>query len=65
MNWSIKKGEITAYVAQDIMNYVDWEWKSIDDIDEAEKQNGIRLGLQNHTMTYKEVLGNNWKEILG
>ena len=65
LNWSIKKGEITAYVAQDIMNYVDWEWKSIDDIDEAEKQNGIRLGLQNHTMTYKGVLGNNWKEILG
>lgn len=33
LNWSIKKGEITAYVAQDIMNYVDWEWTSIDSLD--------------------------------
>ena len=46
------------------MDYVSWEWAGIDDLNPVEHQNGIRLALQNNTMTYKEILGMDWKEKL-
>lgn len=46
------------------MRFVSWSWKGIDDLDEEKHQNGIRLGLQNGTKTYKQILGNDWKDIL-
>lgn len=58
----MKKGEVKAYIAEDFMDYVDWEWRGIDDIDEVAHQNGIRLALENGTKTYREILGNNWKD---
>lgn len=64
MKWAVKKGLVKAYIAEDFMDYVDWEWRGIDDIDEVAHQNGIRLALENGTKTYKEILGNNWKEKL-
>lgn len=64
VKWGVKKGEIKAYIAEDFMDYVDWEWKGLDDIDQVAHQNGIRLGLENNVLTYKEILGNNWKERL-
>lgn len=44
------------------MDYVDWQWKSIDELDQVSHQTGIRLALENGTITYKELLGNDWKE---
>ena len=64
VKWSQKKEEVTSYVAEDFMDYVTWEWKGIDDLSPVEYQNGIRLALENNTRTYKEILGNNWKEKL-
>ena len=64
LNWSIKKGEITAYVAQDIMNYVDWEWTSIDSLDQVSEQRAVEMKLRNMTSTLKNELGNDWKEQL-
>ena len=43
---------------------ISWVWPKKDDTDEVAKQNGIRLGLQNMTMTYRDVLGADWKEKL-
>lgn len=62
--WGTKIGLVKAYIAEDIMDYVSWQWKGIDDIDQVAHQNGIRLALENNTLTYKEILGNNWKDKL-
>lgn len=62
--WGAKKGLIKGYLAEDFMDYVDWEWRGIDEMDEVSHQNGIRLALENGTKTYKEILGNDWKEHL-
>ena len=62
--WGAKIGLVKAYIAEDFMDYVSWTWKGIDEIDQVAHQNGIRLGLENNTMTYKEILGNNWKDKL-
>lgn len=64
VDWVLKKGIVTQYVAEDYMDYCDWEWKGIDDLNPVEHQNGIRLALENNTLTYKELLGNDWKEKL-
>ena len=63
-NWVAKKGMMKSYLSEDFMDYVAWEWRHIDDISPVEHENGIRLALENNTTTYKEVLGNNWKEKL-
>ena len=63
-DWSLKTGVVSQYVAEDYMDYVDWEWKQIDDLNPVEHQNGVRLALENNTLTYKELLGNDWKEKL-
>jgi capsid protein len=63
-NWIVKKGISKPYLAEDFMDFVDWEWRGIDDISPVEHENGIRLALENNTKTYKEILGNNWKEKL-
>lgn len=55
---------IIEYIDPNVLDYVDWSWKGIDDIDEVAKQNGIRLALENNTKTYKQILGNDWKEQL-
>ena len=62
--WGSRKGIITGYFAEDFMDYVDWQWRGIDDMDEVAHENGIRLALQNGTKTYKEILGSDWKEHL-
>lgn len=64
VKWASNKGEIKSYIASDFQDYVDWEWRQIDDLSPVEHENGIRLALQNHTKTYKEVLGNGWKQKL-
>lgn len=59
----VKRGELD-YIDPDVMDYVSWQWSGIDDLNPVEHQNGIRLALQNNTMTYKEILGMDWKEKL-
>lgn len=46
------------------MDYVDWSWKGIDSLDPVVNQTGIKLALENNTKTYREILGNDWKEKL-
>ena len=62
--WGVKTGLVKAYIAEDFMDYVSWQWRGIDEIDQVAQQNGIRLALENGTKTYKEILGNDWKEHL-
>lgn len=64
LKWSQKKGIVKAYVLEDFEEFVDWCWPSIDDLDEVKHQQGIRLGLENNVLTYREVLGSSWKEKL-
>jgi capsid protein len=64
VKWSVKNGDVKGYVADDIMDYVDWTWAHIDDMDEVAHQTGIRLALENGTKTYKEIIGQDWKEQL-
>lgn len=64
VKWAQKKGLVKSYVADNFMDFVDWSWRSIDDISPVEHQNGIRLALENNTATYKEILGSDWKEKL-
>jgi len=64
VKWAKRKGIIKAYVAEDLLDYIDWEWRGIDDLSPVEYQNGVRLALENCTKTYKEILGNNWQEKL-
>lgn len=64
VNWAVKKSLVKSYVAEDFMDYVGWEWKGIDDLSPVIHQQGIKLALENNTTTYKEILGNNWKDKL-
>ena len=64
VKWSVRIGTVKSYLAEDFMDYVDWEWKGLDDIDQVAHQNGIRLGLENNVLTYRDILGNNWKDKL-
>lgn len=60
--WARRKGLVKSYISEDFMDYVDWCWKSIDSLDPVANENAISLQLKNMTKTYKEVLGNDWKE---
>ena len=62
MKWARKRGDVKAYIAEDYMDYVSWQFAGLDDIDEVAHQTGIRLALENGTKTYKEILGADWKE---
>ena len=62
VTWAKRKGLIKAYVAEDFMDFISWEWKSIDELDPVAHQTEIRLALENGTKTYKDILGNDWKE---
>lgn len=64
VRWAQKKNIVNTYVSEDFMRFVDWTWKGIDDLSPVEYQNGIRLALENNTKTYKEILGNSWREKL-
>ena len=46
------------------MKYVTWSFPTMDELDENSHQDAISKMLQNHTSTYKEILGNDWREKL-
>lgn len=64
VTWAQKKKVVKAYVAEDFMDYVDWTWKGIDSLDPVANENAIALQLKNLTKSYKDILGNDWKEKL-
>lgn len=64
VKWAQKKGMVKAYVAEDLMDYVDWAWKGIDSLDPVANENAIELQLRNLTKSYKDILGPAWKEKL-
>lgn len=61
--YTVKQNKLD-YVDPNIMDYVDWSWPKMDELDVSAYQTGIRLALENGTTTYSEILGMNWKEKL-
>lgn len=65
VKWATKKELFSLTdLGENFMSHVSWEWKGIDDLDENSHQDAIAKMLANNTATYKEILGNNWKEQL-
>lgn len=64
LNWAEKKGIVKSYVAEDVMDGIDWCWRKMEDLDEVAHQNAIKLALENNVLSYREILGNDWKERL-
>ena len=63
--WADEKGIIDiSKLGDGWERKISWVWPKKDDTDEVAKQNGIRLGLQNMTITYRDTLGPQWKEKL-
>ena len=61
--WASKRGMIKP-VAFDSMQYVDWSWPKMDEIDENTHQDAVQKKLSNLTGSYREELGADWKEKL-
>lgn len=58
------KGILPVNIPEDYMDYVDWEWADIEELDRNGYQDYVNKGLANGTVTYKDVLGSNWKKKL-
>lgn len=63
VRWASSNGLANRF-PDEYMDYVDWEWPDIEELDENAHQDYINKGLSNFTLTYKEVLGPNWKRKL-
>lgn len=60
-----KRGEFDeSQLPEDWMEYVSWSWPKLDELDEGAHQEAIHKALLNGTKTYKEILGNDWREKL-
>lgn len=64
IKWAQRKGIVKTYIAEDFMDFIDWEWRRVDDFDEVETQRAIDMKLRNMTSTLKEEIGYDWKEQL-
>lgn len=65
VKWLVKKGKFDERkLPVDWMKYVSWDWPKMDELDEGAHQEAIRKALLNGTKTYKEILGNDWREKL-
>lgn len=62
--WAMKKKLLKSYLANDYMDYVDWQWKGLDSLDPEANENAIQLQLKNMTKSYRDILGPDWKEKL-
>lgn len=63
--WAIKKGIIEDKFDDDFTKNVDWKWpNTCPDSDKVKEQNAWNLGLSNGTMTYRDILGSDWKHQL-
>lgn len=59
-NWANIGREITV----DDMEFVSWSFPQMDDYNETEHQNAIAQRLKNHTISYREIYGADWKDKL-
>lgn len=57
-------GDDKAYDELLVAGAVTWEWKRLDSCDEVSTENANALKLKNMTGTYREILGNDWRERL-
>lgn len=65
VKWMSKRGEFDeSTLPEDWMEYAAWDWPKMDELDEGAHQEAIRKALLNGTKTYKEILGNSWRETL-
>ena len=53
-----------SLLGDDFMQSVSWEWKRLESADETATENANLLKLKNMTGSYREILGNDWKEKL-
>ena len=61
--WATKKGIINR-LEPSFIQYVDWSWPKMDELDELQHQNAVEKKLRNMTGSYAEELGPDWKEKL-
>lgn len=65
VKWMSKKGMFDeSKLPENWMKYLAWDWPRMDELDEGAHQEAIRKSLLNGTKTYKEILGNDWREKL-
>lgn len=65
IKWADKRGEFDMKRLPDNwMKYVTWSFPTMDELDENSHQDAISKMLKNHTATYKDILGNDWREKL-
>ena len=65
VNWIDKKGMFDkTRLPENWIKYVSWSFPTMDELDENSHQDAISKMLQNHTSTYKDILGNDWREKL-
>ena len=64
VRWAMKKGIVSIAIPEDYLDYVNWEWKGIDDLNPVVRENAIALELKNMTKNYSEILGPSWRERL-
>ena len=57
-------GDLDSLAEMETAGAVAWEWKRLDSCDEAAQENANALKLKNMTGTYREILGNDWREKL-
>ena len=61
--WASKRGIISP-VPFESMQYVEWSWPKMDEIDENTHQEAVDKKLRNMTGSYRDELGADWKEKL-
>lgn len=61
--WASKRGIISP-ISFESMQYVDWSWPKMDELDENSYQDAVAKKLRNLTGSYRDILGADWKEKL-
>lgn len=62
--WEAKHGNDMGITPEIVTQSVSWEWPHANELDENAHAQADALKLNNMTSSYKEILGNNWKEKL-
>lgn len=61
--WALKKG-IVRTLPDEELKHCSWDWPKLAEIDDNASQDASEKKLRNMTGSYKEILGNNWKQQL-
>ena len=63
--WADRKGIIDiSKMGDNWLEKISWEWQSLDELDEYQHEQTLALKLKNMTGSYKDILGNDWKDKL-